>query len=313
MILAPWILLLGILSALALPPVLKEKSWQRFFIAMVLSFVGVVLPLFVFFFSCFMEPEWKGACVYGWLDCFIAGKMALTPIMLWATAALYAVEILHVEKPAAKWIVLGIFLGATVAAVCLGFELFSIDWQSWWREWRFEWRAEVWVFVPAYVAVWYSVRAWHLIKVAKLNLWNYFLALLGSLPFWLLSIWWSKSIYATLPDKSPDGCFVVTAAARGHRNFVGPFFQIERNGSKRLANQQLLTFWQLENLWRVQSPDSHALFRKIYNRVGPVLARRIASPWLADLTFIALKPVELVAKLISTLLGKIERLANHKL
>ena len=35
-----------ILSALALPPAVKEKSWGRFFIALILSFAGVVLPLF---------------------------------------------------------------------------------------------------------------------------------------------------------------------------------------------------------------------------------------------------------------------------
>jgi hypothetical protein len=260
-----------------------------------MSFAVVVLPSFVFFVSYFGLPEWKGGCAHGWIDCFIAGKMALTPIMLWATAALYAVEILRVEKPAAKWIVLGIFLGATVAAVCLGFELFSIDWQSWWREWRFEWRAEVWVFVPAYVAVWYSVRAWQLIKIAKLSLWNYFLALLGSLPFWLLSIWWSKGIYASLPDKSPD-CFVVTAAARGHGKFVGPFFEIKRNGRRLWANQQLITFWQFENLWQKISPRSHENFRRLYNRLGPRIAVKIKSAWLADLIFIMLKPVEWLAR-----------------
>jgi hypothetical protein len=39
------------------------------------------------------------------------------------------------------------------------------------------------------------------------------------------------------------------------------------------------------------------MFRKIYNHAGPVIARRMTSPWLADLTFLALKPLEWLARL----------------
>jgi hypothetical protein len=304
MILTPWIILIVILCVLASPATLREKSLRRFLIAMALSFAGVVLPLVVFLFSSFMEPDWKGACAYAWLDCFIVGKLALTPLVLLATAALYALEIIRVEKRIARWIVVGIFLGAIVASVCFVFGIVCIGFQVS--------TPKMWLLVPFYVAVWYSVRAVQLIKASDFNFWPNFISLIGSLPFWLASWYWSRSLYAALPDKAPDGCFIVTAAGCGHAEFVGPYFEVEHNGRRRLANQQLFTFWQLENLWRAQFPSSHALFRKIYNRVGPVVARRISSPWLADLTFIALKPVELLAKLTIATPGKIERFAKQK-
>lgn len=289
MILTPWIILIVILCVLASPATLKEKSWRRFFITMVLSFAGVVLPLFVFLFSSFMEPEWKGACAYDWLDCFIMGKLALTPLVLLATAALYALEIIRVENRTARWIVVGIFIGAVVASVCFVFGMVCIGFQIN--------TPQMCLLVPFYVAAWYSVRAVQLIKASNCNFWPNFISLIGSLPFWLASWLWSRSLYAALPDKAPDGCFIVTAAGHGHAEFVGPHFEVEHKGCRCLANQQLLTFWQFENFWRAQFPSSHARFRKIYNRVGPVVARRISSPWLADLTFIALKPLEWLARL----------------
>lgn len=276
-----------ILSVLAAPATLKEKSWRRFLIALVLSFVGVVLPLFIFVFGSLMEPEWKGACAHGWLDCFIVAKLALTPLVLLATAALYALEIIRVKNRTARWIVVGTFLGAIVASVCFVFGIVCIGSEAD--------APKFWLLVPFYVAMWYSVRAVELIKTSAFNFWPNFISLVGSLPFWLASWLWSRHLYDSLPDKAPDGCFIVTSAGHGHAEFVGPHFEVEHNGRRRLANQQLLTFWQFENLWRAQFPHSHAQFRKIYNRVGPMIARRISSPCLADLTFIALKPMEWLA------------------
>ena len=51
-----------ILLALALPPAVKRKSWRWLLAALILSFIGVVLPLFIFFFSAFLSPESKSDC-----------------------------------------------------------------------------------------------------------------------------------------------------------------------------------------------------------------------------------------------------------
>ena len=299
-----FIILAGILSVLALPPAIKEKSWRRFFIALILSFVGIVLPLFVFLFSFFLEPEWKGACVFGWLDCFIAGKLALTPIVLLATAALYALEILRVGNRTARWIVVGIFLGAIISSICFVFGVVCFG---------FEANAfKLWLLVPFYVAIWYSARAVELIKGARLNLWTYLISLVCSLPFWLASWLWSRSLYASLPDTAPSDCFIVTAAGQGHAALVGTYIEIERNGRKRLVNQQLITFWQFEDLWRNLAPRSHRIFRRGYNRVGPIIAAQIKSPWLADFIYFAIKPLELMATFANATLGKIKGCAKQK-
>jgi hypothetical protein len=287
-----WIILIAILSALALPPAVKAKSWWRFFGALILSFFGVILPLFIFGFSSMMEPDWKGACTYGWLDCFITGKLALTPLVLLATAALYALEIFRVENRTARWIVVGIFLGAIISSICFIFGLvcFGADALKWW------------LLVPFYVAVWYSVRAVQLIKVARLGFRTYLISLVSSLPFWLASWLWSRSLYVSLPDQAPSDCFIVTAAGHGHAAFVGTYYEVERNGRKRLVNQQLITLWQFENIWRNFAPRSHRIFRCAYNKVGPVIAARIKSPWLADFAYLVIKPLELIAKFANGML-----------
>jgi hypothetical protein len=297
-----WIILIGVLSALALPPAAKEKSWCRFFIALILSFVGIVLPLFVFLLSSFMEPEWKGACTHGWLDCFIVGKLALTPLVLLATAALYALEIFRVEMRTRRWIVVGIFLGAIVASICFVFGMVCIGPET--NDFK------LWLLVPFYVAAWYSIRAVQLIKSLHFNFGTYLISLVGSLPFWLASWYWSRSLYASLPDKAPSDCFIVTAAGHGHVEFVGPHFEVEHNGHRRQANQQLITLRRFENVWRNRAPRTHRIFRCGYNRLGPVIAAQIKSPWLADFVYLAIKPVELVAKLTAAPPGKIKQVAK---
>jgi hypothetical protein len=283
----PFVILAAILLGLALPSALKEKSWLRLLIASVLSFFGVVLPVFVFLLSAFLVPEWKGGCHLGWFDCFHMGKLALTPIVFWASAALYAVEIYRADQQAQPWIVQGLFLGAIVASVCFVFGVVSVGSEK---------GTLSLLLVPFYISLWYGIRAAQLIKSSGFGRASYVRSVCGSLPFWFAGAIWSRKIYESLPN-TPPSCFVVTAASRGHEKFVGPFTEILRNGQTRRANQQLITLWQFEHLWCNCAPISHAAFRWVYNRIGPILARRIDSPWLADAACLALKPIEFVAVL----------------
>lgn len=290
------IILFGILFALALPPAVKERSLSRFFIALILSLAGIVLPLFVFLASSLMEPEWKGGCIHGWLDCFITGKLALTPLVVLATAALYALEIRRVKNRNAPWIVVGIFLGAIVSSICFVFGVVCIGFKG-------DPFFVSWLLVPFYIAIWYSVRLVELIKAGRLDLRTFLISMASSFPFWLVSWLSSRNIYTSLPTQEP-GCFIVTAAGRGHMRFVGRHIRVERNGRSLLVNQQLITFWRFENLWQNFAPRSHRIFRYGYNRIGPVIAARIKSPWLADCVFLAIKPLELFAKIANALLSQ---------
>ena len=282
-----WSIVGLVLIGLAVPPALKQKSWRTFLIALVLSFFGVLLPLFIFLASVFLAPDSKADCRFGWLDCFYVGKLALTPLVLGATAALYALDIYGVANRTRYWIVLGIFLGAIVAFVCFLFGVVVTAGRVF----------GLWLLVPCYVAVWYSIRAVQLAKVAKFGPFPYLWAFGSSIPLWLGSWLWSRSIYSSLPEQSPQ-CFVVTAAARGHESLVGPFMLVQRQGYNRRVNRQLATFWALEAWWQAHGPRSHARFRRCYNRFGPILAGWITSPWRADLVHLAIKPVELAARLV---------------
>lgn len=280
------LVLLALLLAMAMPAAMKRHSIRWVFAAMILSFLGVVLPIFVFVMSGFLLPEWKGACPHGWIDGFIVGKLALTPMVLVAAVAWYRIEVMGITGPPPRWVVVSMVLGAVTADVSLVFGLFSIP---------FSW----WMVVPGYVAIWYSARALQLMVTSEVGLAYCFGWLAGSLPLWLISLFWSQQTYQSLPDKAPTGCFIVTAAGRGHRICVGPFYEIDHNGCQLEANRQLLRFWQLEEHWRQHSPASHRRFRCVYNRLGPILAARIKSPWLADATYLALKPAEYFAMLVT--------------
>jgi len=274
---------------LALPAAWGERSIKRLAIALLVSGLGVILPLFVFFFSAFLVPDWKGGCDHGWIDCFYLGKLALTPLVLWATGALYVLEN-RIVSSAHRFVVLGLLTGAMVASVCFVFGLVTVgihlDWMA------------CWLLVPCYVAAWHAIRVVHLIKASNFGWQSYLLTILGSVPFWIGGVIWSRWIYESLPNTSPD-CFVVTAASRGHCKFVGPFVEITRHGRRLRANQQLITLWRFEALWQARAPRSHAVFRRAYGRIGPVIAAQIKFPWLADATYLALKPVEITARLIN--------------
>jgi len=278
--------LLVVLAVLASP--VEQRSSLRFIGAMAMSFVVVVLPLFVFFVSSLMTPDAKDACHHGWLDCFGVGKLALSPLVLLATAALYRVEVLR-RPGATPRMALAIYLGALVATVCMVFGLACVS-------------VDVFIVVPLYVAMWYGARAIQLGRQAGVGFWKYFWATLGTIPFWVASWLWSVNYYSSLPDKSD--CFVVTAASRGHRGIVGPLLDVVHRGESRRANRQLATLWEFEARWRANAPRSHAAFRRVYNGVGPIIAACIRSPWLADVTYVAIKPVEIIARCLNQTLKK---------
>ncbi len=102
--------------------------------------------------------------------------------------------------------------------------------------------------------------------------------------------------YESLPDEPPKGCFIVTAATHGHPRWVGSWFD---DSQKRILNQQLMTFWGFENWLKKSFPRFHRWLRKIYNRVGPVVARQIRFRWQADMVYLLLKPLEWAARWFS--------------
>jgi len=280
-----WAIVVVIIIGLSLPPAIRAKSWKRFFLSAFISLVGILFPFLVFLMSMFLVPEWKGGCRHGWLDCFHVGKLALTPLVLWASAAFYTVQVLKAERTPRAWADLGIFIGAVISNACFILGLVIHVFQD---------EMACWLLVPLYVSVWYSVLCIRAIRASGLPLVAYLITLAGSLPLWGLSMFWSKRHYLSLPDNPPT-CFVVTAALRGHEWIVGPFLHIERRGVSRFVNSQLTTFWRFESLWALHFPRTHRVFRRLYNRLGPQIASRITSRVSADAMYCLLKPLEVFA------------------
>ncbi len=108
--------------------------------------------------------------------------------------------------------------------------------------------------------------------------------------------------YQKLPTEPPQDCYIATAAARGHHRLVGSRLVALQNGTTMRVNHQLQVFKCGEILIRSLSPRSHRVMRRIYDRLGPALAKRVHHPLLADAVYLSLKPLEWVASVMLRLL-----------
>lgn len=108
---------------------------------------------------------------------------------------------------------------------------------------------------------------------------------------WGLAIHQAIRAYQALPTSPPGGCYIASAAARGH-GWVVRAERVHFAGRDYLVNRQLRRLKCAEIALAAMSPSAHRLIRRIYNRVGPVLARGMRSRWLADVAYLTLWPVE---------------------
>ena len=108
---------------------------------------------------------------------------------------------------------------------------------------------------------------------------------------WKGSMMLAAAKYATLPPTAP-GCYVATAAARGHPRFVGAAVVYTRDGDPYCVNAQLRRLKRFEILLALATPRVHCLLREFYDAVGPRLARRLKHPLAADVAYVLLKPAE---------------------
>jgi hypothetical protein len=266
--------------ALATPALRAERKLPAYLRALAWVFFVHLLPLIFFGFSTFLIPDWKGAALMGWLDGFHEGKLALSPLVLWAVAASWVREVWGGE--ARPWIVLGYLAGALSSATCLLLGALIVPREP---------TILAYMSVPLWTALVYGGRAVQLLRArppstgALVGVGGAFSGLL------VTSLLWSHHAYQALPDEPPD-CFVVTAASRGHRSVVGARAPYRRGGRTRLANAQLRTFWAFEDRWAAAAPRSHRAVRWVYGYVGPLVARRMGHPLVADAVFLALKPLE---------------------
>lgn len=156
----------------------------------------------------------------------------------------------------------------------------------------------------------YSLLAWHVWHRAEDRRIRFgLLQMLGGLTWsaaylaaWRASVVMAIAEYKTLPMSDPR-CYVCTAAARGHRRFVGSFEITLDDGTKAVANRQLQVLKAAELAVMVTLPKLHHGFRWIYNRVGPKMAACLATHWIADIGFVTLKLIEWPASCVFWVIG----------
>jgi hypothetical protein len=113
---------------------------------------------------------------------------------------------------------------------------------------------------------------------------------------WRYDILKMYELYAALPPQPPPDCYIATAAAQGHPRVVGSRLVQRADGKPMQVNGQLQVLKFAELALLAVKPRWHTALRRMYDVVGKALARRIHSPWLADIAYLLLKPVEWLAR-----------------
>lgn len=119
---------------------------------------------------------------------------------------------------------------------------------------------------------------------------------------WRYDILKMYELYAALPPTPPPDCYIATAAARGHPRLVHSWTVRRMDGTTIQVNAQLQRLKCAELAILAVAPQVHREVRKIYNKTGNDLARRIQGPYLADLAYLFLLPWESLARLLLTFL-----------
>jgi hypothetical protein len=267
----------------------RRIGWPRAFL---LGTFGITIPLLVFLLSGFLMPEAKSQCAHGWIDCWQGPKLVILPIVIWTLWALYRVET-HGPHPWISTTLTAALAAGMIVCIC------SVGQALLLKEVR---GVLLWfLLIPSAVHAWIAWRWWQMLELdRRATIRASGIGAAATLPFFATSAWWAHTLFAKLPD-NPPSCFVVTAASHGHAFLTGPRMPMLHNGRTREATHQVLVFWTLERHWDALAPATHRAFRRIYNRVGPPLARRITRRWQADLVCLVLLPFEVVA--LATLAG----------
>ena len=115
---------------------------------------------------------------------------------------------------------------------------------------------------------------------------------------WAAAVMGAIAHYNSLPTTRQGFSYIATAGARGHRRFVGAREVDNGRGGVVVLNEQLRVLICAEIAVHVIWPGVGRVFRRVYDVVGPVLARGVVNAWVADAVYVSLKPVEWGARVM---------------
>ncbi len=105
---------------------------------------------------------------------------------------------------------------------------------------------------------------------------------------------WTLSTKISPPEVMANTHYLCTVALRGHEKLVRPTRMGLRWGEKIVVNRQLCVANAFEQLLEERTPRFHRGVRKFYDTYGYPISRHIWTPLTADITYLIMKPLELV-------------------
>ena len=103
---------------------------------------------------------------------------------------------------------------------------------------------------------------------------------------------WVLSTKQSPPPVEPDGHYLCTVSAGGHKKLVKPIRQGERHGHRVIVNRQLCIANAFEQVIEEKTPHFHKAVRSFYDKYGFPVAKLIRTPLAADCVYIIMKPLE---------------------
>ena len=130
-----------------------------------------------------------------------------------------------------------------------------------------------------------------------------FLLLFGQRPDNIIRAWTETSNWNLSTKISPqniyyDEHYLCTVAAGGHPKIVKPIRKGMRHGHEVIVNRQLCIANAFEQVMEEYIPVFHRHIRNIYDKYGFPIARAIRSPYIADVVYILMKPLEVMFLLV---------------
>ena len=109
---------------------------------------------------------------------------------------------------------------------------------------------------------------------------------------------WTETADWNMSQKLPpqnifmDEHYLCTVAAGGHPTVVKPIRTGKRHGNRVIVNRQLCIANAFEQLIQERTPNFHSFIRGLYDKVGYPIAKHINSPYMADIIYFIMKPLE---------------------
>lgn len=109
---------------------------------------------------------------------------------------------------------------------------------------------------------------------------------------WTESSDWNLSLRVAPQNIYYDEHYLCTVAAGGHKKVVKPLRLGVRHGHQVIVNRQLCIANAFEQILEERTPGLHRRVRHFYDTYGFPVARAIHSPYIADVIYILMKPLE---------------------